>query len=292
MELLDNIEIYTAMPYGGENNNPDEWFHIGRNEKSEHIEDVLDIESLFRPDISIEDKPPLLNVEECFTCIRFHYALDYTSQRYHEDLMLWAMKSLKRGGKLHIITRNGDWILRYWLADALSISSSDYTVDMIKDAQINELADKLAIKEKELEGNENQIEELRQQIRQAPSSKKSWWKPKFIRNEKGYVLNLLNEAGIPSTQFEQKPREEMVQEIPDRIIEDVERDEDFDVWLQQQLFSSGAGEPQDCFKSLCSMRYLSGLFRRTRFITELLQEVPENPRHIEAKLLKHPLRLL
>lgn len=268
MELLPRIEIYSAVPYsGGEDSNIDDWFHVARNEKGEHIEAVWDIETLFRPEIPLTEKPGELTRELFFDEIRLHYALNYTSQRYHEDLMLWAIKALKPGGKLQIIAPDADWLLRYWVAEAVSLKNpDDYEVlprDLVR---------------------EN--EELRTQLAKLQQKQKSW--PRQLNPFK----RIINDSGIPDNVLLSIQHKDMATEIPDRIIVDRPQEADFDIWIMQQLYSSGAGEPQDCFKSIFGKRYLSYLLSRTRFIVMLLQNNPQNPKQIEVKAYRHPSRLL
>lgn len=266
MELLSRIEIYSAMPYEGdkETSSVDDWFHVARNEKQQHIEAIWDLESMFRPEIP--DKPTeLMGLEEYFDEIRFHYALNYTSQRYHEDLMLWAMQSLKRGGKLQIVSPDADWILRYWVADAMQLDARKFE-----------------------KRNPDEKDAQKKQPRKFRG-------PLSFLTKKAHaeeVRAMLNADGIPEEQLSPKSHDEMADEIPDRVSKDIPQEWDFDVWLMQQLYSSGAGEPQDSFKSMFGKRYLSELLRRSGFVVHLLQNNPQNLRQIEAKAIRHPSRLI
>ena len=286
MELLPHIEIYTAQPYAGNDGQSlDLWFHVARNESSEHIEAIWDIEAIFRPEISEEDKPtPLLGLESVFDEIRFHYALNYTSQRYHEDLMLWAFKALKPGGQLRIISPDADWILKHWVGDALGINADDYIVIPKEDDDYSKL-------EQERDELLVRVTELSEQLTHTP---KWYQKIKLTKDAEaaGEIEKMLEDAEIPKESIPIIDKEQIVAEIPDRIIADRPTDVDFDMWLMQQLYSSGAGEPQDIFKSIFGKRYLSELLRKTRFIISLLQNNPQNPKQIEAKVFRHPSRLL
>jgi len=264
MDLLDKIEIYSALPYGGEENNQEEWFHVARNEVGEHIEAVWDIEAIFRPDISNEDKPgPLLGVENAFDEIRLHYALNYTSWKYHEDLMIWAMKSLKSGGKLQVVSPDLDWILRYWLSDILGLDPTQYTQST------------------ELEKLQQENETLKTKLSEEPETKKS-----------SIFKKMLKDTDVPKEALPSIDHDKIAQEITDKVLPDVENAWDFDLWLLQRLYSSGSGEPQDTFKAVFGKRYLSTLLRRTQFVITMLQNNPQNPMQIEAKAFKHPSRLL
>lgn len=106
------------------------------------------------------------------------------------------------------------------------------------------------------------------------------------------IKRMLKGADIPETQFEPVDRKIIVKEVPDIVLEDIESDWDFDLWLMQQIYSSGAGEPQDCFKALFGKRYLSTLLRRALFVVTMLQNNPNNPKQMEATAYKHPSRLL
>lgn len=263
MELPSKIEFYTAMPYGGENNNPDEWFHVARNEVGDHIEAVWDVESIFRPDIDEDLKPaPLRGLESHFDEIRLHYALNYTSWKYHEDLMIWCLRALKPNGKLQIVSPDIDWILRYWLADVLSFDANKYSE--------SPEVDRLRI--------EN--EELRGKLDIEPKKKRS------------IFSRMLKDAEVPENALQELPRDNIVSEVTNKVLADVESDWDCDLWLMQQLYSSGSGEPQDTFKAIFGKRYLSILLHRTQFVITMLQNNPQNIKQIEAKAYKHPSRLL
>ena len=264
MDLLNKIEIYSAMPYGGEDNNLDEYFHVARNQVGEHIEAVWDLESIFRPDIPDDDKPaPLMGLESHFEEIRLHYALNYTSWKYHEDLLIWALRALKPNGKLQIVAPDIDWILKYWLADALFADTNQYG----ESSELGELR------------IEN--EQLKKQLGQSDPKKK-----------KSILSRMLKDADIPENALPELSRESIIVAVPDKVLADIPVDWDFDLWLMQQLYSSGAGEPQDTFKALFGKRYLSTLLRRTQFVITLLQNNPNNPKQIEAKAYKHPSRLI
>jgi hypothetical protein len=284
MDMPSRIEIYSAMPYeGGEDSKINDWFHVARNQSSDHIEAIWDIETLFRPEVSEEDKPiPLLGLESAFDEVRFHYALNYTSQRYHEDLMLWAFKALKPGGQLQIISPDADWVLKYWVGDALGIDANDYIIS--RKENNNEL-------EQECDALRARVAELSEQI---ANTQKWYQKIKFAKDAKATneIERMLGESGIPKESIPSIDGEQIVAEIPDRVSADRSTDIDFDLWLLQQLYSSGAGEPQDTFKSIFGKRYLSDLLRKTRFIISLLQNNPENPRQMEAKVFRHASRLL
>lgn len=276
MELPSKIEIYSAIPYGGgDDGNIDEWFHVARNEPGEHIEAIWDIEAVFRPDVSEEDKPgKLLGLESVFDEIRLHYCLNYVHWRYHEELLIYCLRALKPGGKLQIISPDLDWILRYWLADIL-------TVDMNKYVQSEEI-DRLRAENEQLKA-EN--ERLREKL---SIGQKPWWRR---GKREPAVEAILKDAEIPANQLPRVERSEIEKEVPDKVLSGVQTDWDFDLWMLQQMYSSGAGEPQDTFKAVFNKRYLSTLLRRTQFVITLLQNNPENPKQIEAKAFKHPSRL-
>jgi len=263
MDFPENIEFYSSMPYGGEDGEShDDWFHIARNNVGEHIEAVWDIEKIFRPDISEEDKPlKLMGIEGHFQNIRLHYALNYTSWKYHEELMIWCLKALKPGGQLSIISPDLDWILKYWLAEALSLDPNEFLIN----------------------SQSEEIKSLRSSLENQSDEKKSSWNPIKIMTEK---------ASIPEEQFPSLAREEMIDSVPDRIQVDMNNTWDFDLWLLQNLYSSGSGEPQDSFKAVFGRRYLATLLRRTQFVIRLLQTNPQNPKQLEAKAFKHPSRLM
>lgn len=258
MDIPVNIEFYSAMPYGGnEEQTADDWFHISRNTVSEHIEAVWDVEKMFRPDIPEDEKPtPLMGIEGYFEHIRLHYALNYTSWKYHEDLMIWCLKALKPGGNLTIICPDLDWILMQWMAEAVGQNPNDYIVNTQAD----------------------EIKKLREK-----AGKSSGW----INPIKAMVSN----SGIPIDDFSAPNRNEMEDAVP-MMKEGVENEWDFDLWLMQQLYSSGSGEPQDSFKAVFGRRYLSVLLRKTQFVVKLLQSNPENPKQLEAKAFKHKSRLM
>ena len=277
MDLLSRIEIYSAMPYkGGKDSSIDDWFHVARNEPKEHVEAIWDIESLFRPEIDDKDKPiRLLSIESHFDEIRLHYALNYTSWRYHEDLLIWALKALKPGGKLQIISPDSEWILRHWLADALLLDPEKY-----------QTADQLEELQKENEQLKRENEQLRQQLN---ILKAPWWQ--LNKRRKNKVKQMLEDAGVPTDLLPQITHDEIAKSVPDLVMKEVKQDWEFDLWLLQQLYSSGAGEPQDTFKAIFNKRYLSVLLHRTQFVTKLLQNNPNNPMQIEAEAIKHPSRL-
>jgi hypothetical protein len=263
MDLLPKIEIYSAVPYGGEDNNPDEWVHVARNEVTTHIEAVWDIEAMFRPDIPEDDKPAILQgLESYFEEIRLHYALNYTHWKYHTELMIWALRALKPGGKLQIISPDIDWILRYWLADALSLDADKYIACS---------ATKTLLQENE---------ELRRQLKTKPKKKPS------------IFSRMLKDAKVPESALPKLPREQIAAEVKDKVLADVETEWDFDLWLLQQLYSSGSGEPQDTFKAVFGKRYLSTLLRRSQFIITELQNSPDNMKQMVAKAYKHKSRLV
>lgn len=269
-EFPPNIELYSAMPYGGDGGGKeDEWFHVARNTSGDHIEAIWDLELVFRPDIPEEDKPTkLMGLESVFENIRFHYAMNYTSWKYHEDILIWALRALKPGGQLSIIAPDIDWILKLWLAEAIGQDPNKYVQNTLA-TELNELKEIMTSNPAP--------------IQQEGQSKRGGWNP---------IRGMLSDADIPVEQFEPPTREQMVAAVPDKIHIDVRNDFDFDLWLMQQLYSSGSGEPQDSFKSVFNRRYLATLLRRTQFVIRLLQNNPENPAQIEAKAFKHPSRLL
>ena len=262
MDIPVNIEFYSAMPYGGgEEQTADDWFHIGRNTVSDHIEAVWDIETMFRPDVPEEDTPtPLMGMEGYFEHIRLHYALNYTSWKYHEDLMIWCLKALKPGGNLTILSPDIDWILMQWMAEAVGQNPNDYIYNTQSD----------------------EIKELKEKLGADSSGKGGWINP---------LKAMVNNAGIPVDDFKTPTRKEMEDSVPS-LQEGVENPWDFDLWLMQQLYSSGSGEPQDSFKSVFGRRYLSTLLRKPQFVIKLLQNNPENPKQLEAKAFKHQSRLM
>ena len=247
-EIPVNIEFYTAMPYKTDDDTLDDWFHVAYNNIGEHIEAVWDLETLFRPDAPERFKPlPLMGLTDYFQTIRLHFALDYTSYKYHEPLIQWAVTALVPNGKLKIITRNADYIFKYWLIDILGIESVED-----EDSVVSEKSKGL----------------------------------------KGFAEKALGQSGIPSHQFEQLSREEINEVVPDRI--NLDRPAlpwEFDLWLNQRLFSSGSGEPQDSFKSICTGGYLSTLLKRGGLIIEQINAVPNNPYQLEAIAKRHASRL-
>ena len=266
MDIQKNIEFYTSMPYGGaDGKSHDDWFHIARNNVDEHIEAVWDIETMFRPDIDDDEKPsPLMGVEDHFEHIRLHYALNYTSWKYHEDLMIWCLKALKPGGNLTIISPDIDWILKRWLAEAIGEDPNDF----IQNSQSEEIDHlKGIIEGKNIDYNQ----------------KPSWLNP---------IKSMVTRSEVPVEAFPKVTREELEESIPGRVQQDVQNPWDFDLWLMQQLYSSGSGEPQDSFKAVFGRRYLSTLLRKTQFVIKLLQNNPENPKQLEAKAFKHQSRLM
>ena len=270
-EFPPNIELYSAMPYGGDGGGKeDDWFHVARNTPGDHIEAIWDLELVFRPDIPEEYKPvKLMGLESVFDNIRFHYAMNYTSWKYHEDILIWALRALKPGGQLSIIAPDIDWILKLWLAEAIGQDPNKY-IQNTQSAELSELNEIIQNSQISVQSTEGQ-------------GKRGGWNP---------IRSMLNDADIPPEQFEPPTREQMVEAVPDKIHIDVRNDFDFDLWLMQQLYSSGSGDPQDSFKSVFNRRYLATLLRRTQFVIRLLQNNPENPAQIEAKAFKHPSRLL
>ena len=268
MDIPTNIELYSSMPYGGNVENGesiDDWFHVARNMVGDHIEAVWDIETIFRPDIDEEDKPTvLMGIEGHFDHIRLHYALNYTSWKYHEDLMIWCLKALKPGGNITILSPDIDWILKQWLGEAIGQDPNEF----IYNTQAEE------------------IKELREAL-----EKKGVDVP-----EKGQWLNpikaMVRQAEIPEEGFDVPTREEIEEAVPGRLQENITNPWDFDLWLLQQLYSSGSGEPQDSFKAVFGRRYLSTLLRRTQLVIRLLQNNPENPKQLEVKAFKHQSRLM
>lgn len=241
-----NIELYSAMPYAGKDGEAlDEWFHVGRNEQRPHIEALWDIEKLLSPDLPERVKPmELIGLEGHFANIRLHYALDYTSHRYHENLLLWCIKSLQTGGHLQIITRNPHYIFRYWLVDAVGEPMES--------------------------GEPDSIAELRQD-----------------------ATAHLDQAEFPITQLQPISRREIAKASPDLVSMDRDPDRwEFDLWLNQMLYSSGAGEPQDTFKSLVSEDYLAVILKRTGFVLKSINTVPNNPLQLEAIAFRHPSKLI
>lgn len=265
MDIQDKIEIYSAIPYAGhDGNSQDDWFHVAYNGAGRHIEAVWNIETLFRPEVPDDEKPTkLIGLEEYFSEIRLHYALNYVSQRYHEDMLIWCMRSLKPNGKLQIISPDIDWILKYWLAEAVDLEPVQYIIN-------SEITDYIEALEAEID-NKNEIGGLKSSIANV-------------------FKKMLHDAQIPEQQLPTLNRKQLVQDASN-VHEDIEIDWDFDLWLMQQLYSSGAGEPQDCFKAVFGKRYLSTLLRRTQFVITLMQNNPDNPKQIEARAFKHPSRL-
>jgi len=278
MELLPRIEIYSAIPYsGGDDSTIDDWFHVARNEPGEHIEAIWDIETLFRPEVEQENKvTALMGLESQFSEIRLHYTLNYVAWRYHEDLMIWAIKALKPGGKISIVAPDFDSILTYCIADALNAEISSIIAN----------EDEFVTIKQQNEDLRSENNELREALNLSSSS--SWYNIK----RKKTIEVLLQNAEIPRNQFNQLEREKIIEAVPDKINKDIKNEGEFDLWLMQQLYSSGAGEPPDVFKAIFGKRYLSILLRKTQFITTLLQNNPQNPMQIEAKAFKHQSRLL
>ena len=121
-------------------------------------------------------------------------------------------------------------------------------------------------------------------------------KLKKYSSDKGGWINpikaMINSVGMPMDDFKTPTREQMEESVPDKLQEGIENPWDFDLWLMQQLYSSGSGEPQDSFKAVFGKRYLSILLRKTQFVIKLLQNNPENPKQLEAKAFKHKSRLM
>lgn len=266
MDIQDKIEIYSAIPYAGhDGKSQDDWFHVAYNNKDDHIEAVWDIEDLVNPDIPESDKPlQLLGRENYFTEIRLHYALNYTTWRYHEDLMIWCIKALIPKGKIHIISPDLDWILLRWLAEAVDVDIESYRIN-------RELEDK--------------IEQLQAQVKQLSGDKFT----EFIKHMP-VVNKIVRDREIPELQ--KLKHKEISNTVPDFVMEDIENDWDFDLWLLQKLYSSGAGMPQDSFKAVFSKRYLSQLLQRSGFIVNTLENNPNNPEQMEAHAFRHASRII
>jgi len=266
MEIQDKIEIYSAIPYAGsDGKSKDSWFHVAYNQKGEHIEAIWNIEDLFNPDIPETEKPVrLLGKENYFSAIRLHYALNYIAWRYHEDLLIWCMKALVPKGKLQVISPDLDWILKYWLAEAVDVDIDSYRVN------------------RELE---DRIEQLQDEIERLSGSRFS----NFIKRIP--VINrIARDRALPELQ--RVDHSTISKTVPDFVMKDVRTDWDFDLWLLQELYSSGAGKPQDSFKAVFGKRYLSQLLRRAGFIVNKLENNPQNEKQIEAYAFKHASRII
>jgi len=70
-----------------------------------------------------------------------------------------------------------------------------------------------------------------------------------------------------------------------------EETDDFDLWLLDKLYSSGSGEPQDCFKATFNKRYLSQLLNKTLLIVDSIDSNADNPSQMIAFARKHESRL-
>lgn len=256
-KIRNRIEIYTSMPYTDEDHNLDDWTHVGRNNQSEHVEFLLDIEELVSPDYDKSELASiLLTYNGYFEHIRLHRALDFLPKIRHEPFMSWLFDVLEQNGKFEIIFRSPETILLSWLAESSSGVEEFSLVKKNRD-------DKRSL---------------------------------FSRNaHKETPLVEIVDLGAMSEQISSMKieTERMQEEISDRVIPDreVNRGIAFDYWLDQQLFSSGVGYPSDAYKSLNTISYITSLVRRSRLAVEEFGVFKDNMT-CYVRGYKHPSRLV
>lgn len=237
--LKEKVEIYTVVPYCDSESSLEDWTHISRNEKSEHVEYVFDIEELVSPDFHRSKlAEELSHSSERFKHLRLHRVLDFLPKVRHQDFILWVGKALVNRGKFEFICRSPGFILAAWMLNGLGLLS-----DFL-------LVDKESVEEVHCLLGTGVAKVFNKRLKTFSEAKDL---SEIVRAELGSdpVSDSIGGQISEEAQFNDSRN---YKGIPEQLL--------FENWLNQQLFSSGVGFPTDSFKSLNSLQHVVSLCRR------------------------------